>query len=58
MLRGLPGIRHKSVQLGCTVLVTSQVLALAFRGSSIFGIDLSNAVFGFGSNISSFTWFI
>ena len=29
MLWGLPGIRHKSVQLACTVLVTSQVLALA-----------------------------
>ena len=28
MLRGLPGIRHKSVQLACTVMVTSQVLAL------------------------------
>jgi hypothetical protein len=56
MLQGLPRIRHRvsSVSLYCL----GDISTLGMHSNSILGIDPPNTIFGFGSKIMSFTWFI
>jgi hypothetical protein len=58
MLRGLPRIGHRVSLVSLHHLGDISTLGMHSRGPSIFGINPPNTIFGFGSNITSFTWFI
>jgi hypothetical protein len=48
MLRGLPGIRHESVRLACTVLITSPLQACTPGAFHLRNVS-TNTIFGFSS---------
>ena len=55
MLRGLPGIRHKLSLVSFHHLGNISTPCMHSKGPSIFRIGPSNTVFGFSSNITSFS---